>query len=105
MDLDWTTFALEIINFLALIWILKRFLYRPVLATLAERRAGIEGSLNEARATEARAAALQSQFESRLADWEREKAAARSQFDAQMATEHARQMETLDRDLATERQT
>ncbi len=104
MELGWTTFALEIINFLALIWILERFLYRPVLATLAERRAGIEGSLHEARATEARALALQSQFESRLADWEREKAAARSQFDAQMAAEHARQMERLNRDLAAERQ-
>ena len=104
MDLDWTTFALEIINFLALIWILKRFLYRPVLATLAQRRAGIEANLNEARVTQGRALALQSQFESRLADWEREKAAARSQFDAQMAAEHARQMEALDRDLAAERQ-
>jgi F-type H+-transporting ATPase subunit b len=104
MALDWTTFALEIINFLALIWILKRFLYRPVLATLAERRAGIEDSLNEARATEARAMALQSQFENRLADWEREKSAARSQFDAQLAAEHARQMEGLNRDLAAERQ-
>ena len=41
MELNWTTFALEIVNFLALLWILKRFLYRPVLATLAERRAGI----------------------------------------------------------------
>jgi F-type H+-transporting ATPase subunit b len=45
MELDWTTFALEIINFLALIWILKRFLYRPVLATLGQRRAGIEANL------------------------------------------------------------
>ena len=104
MGLDWTTFALEIINFLALIWILKRFLYRPVLATLGQRRAGIEANLKEARVTQGRALALQSQFESRLADWEREKAAARSQFDAQMAAEHARQMEALDRDLAAERQ-
>ena len=55
MELDWTTFALEIINFLALIWILKRFLYRPVLATLGQRRAGIEATLNEARVTEGRA--------------------------------------------------
>ena len=104
MELDWTTFALEIINFLALIWILKRFLYRPVLATLGQRRAGIEATLNEARVTEGRASALQSEFEGRLADWEREKAAARSQFDAQMAAEHARQMEALNRDLAAERQ-
>ena len=39
MQIDWTTFALEIINFLVLVWILKRFLYRPVLDTLARRRA------------------------------------------------------------------
>jgi len=104
MELDWTTFALEIINFLALIWILKRFLYCPVLATLGQRRADIEATLNEARVTEGKALALQGQFERRLADWEREKAAARSQFDAQMAAEHARQMEALDRDLAAERQ-
>ena len=37
MELDWSTFALEIINFLALLWILKRFLYRPILAVVAER--------------------------------------------------------------------
>ena len=39
MELNWTTFSLEIINFLALLWILKRFLYQPVRATLAQRRA------------------------------------------------------------------
>ena len=32
MELDWTTFVLEIVNFLVLVWILQRYLYRPVLA-------------------------------------------------------------------------
>lgn len=41
MDFDWTTFILEIINFLILIWILKHFLYRPVLKVISERRSGI----------------------------------------------------------------
>lgn len=104
MELDWTTFALEVVNFLALVWILKRFLYRPVLTVLAERRAGIERLLSAARDTESRAAALKRQFEGRLADWEQEKAAARARFEAEIAAERSRQMEALSRDLATERE-
>ena len=104
MELNWTTFALEIINFLALLWILKRFLYRPVMQTLAERRAGIERTLAEARASEAQAAAKQQQFESRLADWEQEKAAARRRFETELEAERARQMEALAKVLASERE-
>ena len=49
MELNWSTFILEIINFLVLIWILKRFLYKPVLDVIARRRAGIEKTLSDAR--------------------------------------------------------
>jgi len=104
MVLNWTTFALEIINFLALLWILKRFLYRPVMQTLAERRAGIERTLAEAQATKAQASAMQQQFESRLADWEQEKAAARRRFETELDAERARQMEALAKFLTTERE-
>lgn len=104
MELNWTTFALEIINFLALLWILKRFLYRPVMQTLAERRASIERTLAEARASEAQAAAMKQQFESRLADWEQEKAAARRRFETELEAERARQMEALAKVLASERE-
>lgn len=104
MELNWTTFALEITNFLALLWILKRFLYRPVMQTLAERRAGIERTLVEARASEAQAAVKQQQFESRLADWEQEKAAARRRFETELEAERARQMDALAKVLATERE-
>lgn len=104
MELNWTTFALEMINFLALLWILKRFLYRPVMQTLTERRAGIERTLAEAQATEAHASAMQQQFQSRLADWEQEKAAARRRFQTELEAERARQMEALAKILATERE-
>ena len=104
MQIDWTTFALEIINFLVLVWILTRFLYRPVLDTLARRRAGVERTLAEAREIEARAKALQEQYESRLADWEEEKARARGQLDAELALERSRQMQVLGETLAEERQ-
>ena len=104
MQIDWTTFALEIINFLVLVWILKRFLYRPVLDTLARRRAGVERTLAEARETEARAKTLQDQYASRLAEWEGEKASARGQLDAELTLERSRQMRVLGETLAEERQ-
>lgn len=104
MELNWTTFALEIINFLVLLWILKRFLYRPVMRILAERRAGIERTLAEARDSQAQAATMKQQFESRLADWEQEKAAAQRRFAAELDAERARRMETLGKELATERE-
>ena len=104
MPLDWTTFTLEIINFLALVWILKRFLYQPVLETLARRRAGIERTLAEARQAEERAAALKTQFENRLADWDQERAAARARLEAELAVERTRQMQTLAKALVEERE-
>ena len=38
MQFDFTSFVLEILNFLVLVWILKRLLYRPVLNMLDTRR-------------------------------------------------------------------
>jgi F-type H+-transporting ATPase subunit b len=104
MELDWTTFGLEIINFLALLWILKHFLYKPVLATLAERRLGVERTLAAAQQAEAEAASLKSHFESRLADWEQEKAAAHARLDADIALERDRRLAALSQDLAAERE-
>jgi len=42
MELNWSTFLLEIINFLILVWILKHFFYKPILDVIAHRRADIE---------------------------------------------------------------
>ncbi|GAB2902397.1 F0F1 ATP synthase subunit delta [Uliginosibacterium flavum] len=104
MSLDWSTFFLQIINFLALVWILKHFLYKPILATLAQRRAAIAKTLEQAQAAEARAAALLTDYETRQAAWEQEKAAARADFAAAQEQEHARQMAALTLDLAKERE-
>lgn len=100
MTIDWSTFALEMINFLALVWILKRFLYKPVLDVLARRRADIDRIVAEAKETDERAAALKARFENRLADWEKEKGAARSRFEAELAAERERQMLSLAKGLA-----
>jgi F-type H+-transporting ATPase subunit b len=104
MQIDWTTLVLEIINFLALVWILKRFLYKPVVEILAARQARVESKLSEARAIEAGAKNLQTQYERRLADWEMEKAKAQVLLENDLANERNRQMQALAKALAEERE-
>jgi len=57
MSFDWWTFALQAINLLILVWLLQRFLYRPVLAAVASRRAKVAAVLADAES--ARAAVTQ----------------------------------------------
>ena len=37
MEINWFTVIAQVINFLILVWLLKRFLYKPVLNAIAER--------------------------------------------------------------------
>jgi F-type H+-transporting ATPase subunit b len=87
MELSWSTFFLEIINFLVLVWILKRFLYKPVLDVIARRRAGIEKTVADAEAHHADAERLQEQYEGRLTDWDQERQQAREALDREIEAE------------------
>ena len=87
MQLDLTSFILELINFAVLVWILHRFLYRPVLAAIDRRRSAVEQTLAEAKDAHEQAAAARSEVETRLADWERERAQARTALAAELAAQ------------------
>ncbi len=55
MEIDWFTVIAQVINFLILVWLLKRFLYKPVLAAIANREARIMAQINDAATKEAEA--------------------------------------------------
>lgn len=103
MEFDWTTFALEIINFLVLVWLLQRFLYKPVTTTIAQRQDGIEKTLTDARAIRSEAEALKRQYENRMAEWEQEKAQALQQLRQEMDAERTRLLAVLQVSLDEER--
>ena len=104
MDFDWSTFVLEIINFLILVWILKHFLYRPVLKVITQRRADIEKAMADARRTETEAGELKLRSERELAQWEEEKEAARARLREELAAERERLMAELEASVAEERE-
>ncbi len=103
MELDLTTFILELVNFLILVWLLKRFLYKPVLEVIEKRRAAIRASLDEAAQTQRAAEAAKEQYDHRLADWEHERETAREQLRAEIQQERARLMDEVKKELAAER--
>lgn len=104
MELNWSTFLLEIINFIVLLWILQRFLYRPVLAVIARRRDAIAGQLAEAKATREQAEAMQAQYEGRLAEWETERAGARDALKLELDELRASRLADLQAELGRERE-
>lgn len=64
MTIDWWTLALQAINFLVLVWLLQRFLYKPALAVIARRKAQVEQAFEETDQAKEAAAAAQQKFES-----------------------------------------
>jgi len=53
--IDWFTVAAQAVNFLVLVWLLKRFLYKPILDALDARERRIAETLNNADAQKAEA--------------------------------------------------
>jgi len=104
VELDWTTFILELLNFVVLIWVLKRFLYRPVMNVIAQRKSAIQQTLTEAEATRRDAQVLQSQYENRLAEWEQEREKARAQLRDEVSAERIRLLKNLRAELDQERE-
>ncbi|RRJ84133.1 hypothetical protein [Aestuariirhabdus litorea] len=72
MSFSWTTFGFELLNFLILIWLLKRFLYRPVQQALQQRRQSIEKTLEAATQKEQQAESLLKQYEQQCQQWREE---------------------------------
>ena len=48
MQIDWFTVAAQIVNFLILVWLLQKFLYRPIVRAMGDREKKIAARLQEA---------------------------------------------------------
>jgi F-type H+-transporting ATPase subunit b len=55
MHIDWWTLLFQTINFLILVWLLQRFLYRPVLAVIDRRRRETDSLVDAAKQARAEA--------------------------------------------------
>ncbi|MCP4782812.1 MAG: hypothetical protein GY903_15370 [Fuerstiella sp.] len=68
MTIDWFTFTAQIVNFLVLVWLLKRFLYAPIVNAMAQREARIASRLTEAASAKTSAEQSHLQYQKKLDD-------------------------------------
>ncbi len=75
MLINWFTVLAQAINFLILVWLLKRFLYKPILNAIDEREKGIATQLAEAEAKVSEAQKERDDFQHKNEAFDRERAA------------------------------
>lgn len=104
MELNWSTFFLEIFNFLILIWILKHFFYAPVKKAIIQRKQSIQESLAKAQNMHDAAKQLEEKYEHRLQDWEKEKQENKQQFQHELDQWKAKELSAFDNKLKNEQE-
>ena len=73
MQVNWFTVIAQVLNFLILVWLLKRFLYKPVLNAIDEREKRISSQIKDAEAKEAKANKEQDDFRKKNETFDKEK--------------------------------
>ena len=72
MLIDWFTVMAQIVNFLVLVWLLKRFLYKPVLQAIDKREEGIAAQIDAAETAKREAEELSDLFKGKNDDFDRQ---------------------------------
>jgi F-type H+-transporting ATPase subunit b len=74
MLIDWFTVAAQALNFLILVWLMKRFLYKPVLNAIDAREKRISTELANADAKKAEAQKEHDEFQQKNTEFDQQRA-------------------------------
>lgn len=90
MLIDWFTVAAQALNFLILVWLLKRFLYQPILDAIDARERRIATELADADAKKAEAQQERDEFRHKNEAFDRQRAALLTQVTEEAKAERQR---------------
>jgi F-type H+-transporting ATPase subunit b len=71
--IDWFTVGAQALNFLILVWLLERYLYKPVLAAIDAREKKVAARINDAAAQETKAQTAGEELRKRNEAFDRER--------------------------------
>lgn len=75
MLIDWFTVGAQVLNFLILVWLMKHFLYKPILQAVDAREKRIAGELADAAAKQAEARKERDEFQHKNEAFDQQRAA------------------------------
>src|SRR5580704_15056747 len=90
MLIDWFTVGAQALNFLILVWLMKRYLYKPILNAIDEREKRIAAELANADAKKAEAQKERAEYQRKNAEFDQQRAALLSKATAEAEAERQR---------------
>src|SRR5689334_1065054 len=98
MLINWFTVVAQAINFLILVWLLKRFLYKPILHAIDEREKRIATQLAQAEAKKAEAQKERDGFQRKNEVFDQERAALLKKVEDEAGAERQRLLDEARKD-------
>ena len=99
MLIDWFTVIAQIVNFLILVWLLKRFLYKPVLDAIDAREKRIATELADADAKRAEAEKERTDYEEKSKEFDTQRSALMGKATEEAKTERSRLVDQATKDV------
>ncbi|NLY00206.1 MAG: F0F1 ATP synthase subunit B [Rhodopirellula sp.] len=90
MLIDWFTVSAQVVNFLILVWLMKRFLYKPILHAIDARERRIAAELADADAKRAEAQKERDEFQRKNEEFDEQRAALLSRATDEAQAERSR---------------
>jgi F-type H+-transporting ATPase subunit b len=90
MLIDWFTVGAQALNFIILVWLLKRFLYKPILNAVDGREKRIAAALADADAKKAEAQKERDEFQRKNEEFDQQRAAHMSKMTDEANAERQR---------------
>ena len=100
MLIDWFTVAAQVVNFLILVWLMKRFLYKPILHAIDEREKRIATELANADKKKAEAQKESDDFKHKNEEFDKQRAALLSKATDEAKAERQRLLDEARKDAA-----
>ncbi len=93
MLIDWFTIIAQVINFIILLWLMKRFLYKPILHAIDEREKRIAAEIAAAEAKKIEAKKEHDEFQAKNEEFDEQRAALFSNAADEAQDERSRLLE------------
>ena len=101
MLIDWFTVAAQVVNFLILVWLLKHFLYKPILNAIDAREKRIAAELADADARKADAEKERADFEDKNKVFDQQRSAMLGKATDEAKVERERLIDQAKKDVET----
>lgn len=98
MQIDWWTLGLQTVNFLIVVWLLSRFLYRPVRRIIEEREAADKALADDATRKAEAAEAARQEYAQKLADLAEAQRKEDAEFHARLDKERQEKLDAARRE-------